>query len=130
VRWLKEEGEEVNAESRKLPKLPRKLVTVLSRLEIARLEATTGTERDKLIVRVLADCGVRVGELVKLRIHDFESRAGTTSSKSVAKGPASGSFRSTAPFTAASGGTRTTGRATPTGYSSPCGAVHQPTTRP
>ena len=76
VRWLKEEGEEVKAEGRKLPKLPKKLVTLLSREEIARLEATAATERDKLIVRVLADTGIRVGELVMLRINGFEEQGG------------------------------------------------------
>jgi integrase len=36
---------------------------VLSRPEIAQLEDAATSERDKLIVRILADCGVRPGEL-------------------------------------------------------------------
>src|SRR5918911_3310033 len=48
VRWLREEGEQVQAERRKLPKLPKKLVTVLSREDVARLEAAAPAERDKL----------------------------------------------------------------------------------
>lgn len=86
VRWLKEEGEEVTAEGRKLPKLPKKLVTVLSRENIARLEAVAAAERDKLIVRVLADTGIRVGELVKLTISAFEERSGSYFLKVSGKG--------------------------------------------
>jgi len=42
------------------PPLDRK---VLSRPEIARLEGAATSERDKLIVRIVADYGVRLGEL-------------------------------------------------------------------
>lgn len=55
----------------KLPKLPRTVKDVLSRAEIERLEDAVSAERDRLIVRVLGDCGVRVGELVKLRTDDL-----------------------------------------------------------
>jgi len=42
------------------------------------LEKSRGAaERDKLIVRVLADCGIGVGELVKLKTNDFEECSGT-----------------------------------------------------
>src|SRR5215469_3228376 len=71
--WAKTEGEEVKAEAR-LPKLPQRLVEVLSREEIQRIEDVAETERDKLIVRLLADTGIRVGELVKLRTSDFVER--------------------------------------------------------
>jgi integrase len=37
---------------------------VLSRDEIRRLEDTANTERDKLVVRTLADTGLRLGELL------------------------------------------------------------------
>lgn len=86
VRWLKEEGEGIAAEGRKLPKLPKKLVTVLSREDIARLEAVAAAERDRLIVRVLADCGIRVGELVKLTTSAFEERSGSYFLKVSGKG--------------------------------------------
>src|SRR5215831_18966973 len=56
VRWLKEEGEGVAA------------------------------ERDKLIVRVLADTGIRVGELVKLTTSAFEERSGSYFLKVSGKG--------------------------------------------
>jgi integrase/recombinase XerD len=86
VRWLKEEGKEVKTEGRKLPKLPKRLVTILSRQDITRLEGVAAAERDKLIVRVLADCGIRVGELVKLRTNGFEERSGTYFLKVSGKG--------------------------------------------
>jgi integrase/recombinase XerD len=47
---------------------------VLSREEIGRLEDAAKTERDKLIVRVLADAGLRVTELTGLRTNDLIER--------------------------------------------------------
>jgi integrase len=58
----------------KLPKLRRPVKDILSREEIERLEDAATAERDKLIFRVLGDTGVRVGELVKLRIDDSVTR--------------------------------------------------------
>jgi integrase/recombinase XerD len=46
---------------------PERLRNVLSRQEIDRMEHVATVERDKLIVRVLADTGIRVGELIGLR---------------------------------------------------------------
>jgi integrase len=40
------------------------VVNTLSREEIKALEDAAGTERDKLIVRILGDTGMRRGELV------------------------------------------------------------------
>jgi integrase len=57
--------------SPRLPKAEKRMVDVLSREEIQRLENTAATERDKLIVRVLADCGLRLGELLGLRADDI-----------------------------------------------------------
>src|ERR1700674_2241071 len=42
---------------------PKRLVEVLTRPEIDKLEAACELERDKLIIRTLADTGIRVGEL-------------------------------------------------------------------
>ncbi len=67
--WAKAEGEKVEADAR-LPKLPQRLVEILSRDEVQRIEDVADSERDKLIVRILADTGIRVGELVKLRAAD------------------------------------------------------------
>ena len=43
-----------------------KLLEVLSREELARLEAAAGTERDKLIIRLFSDGGFRLNELLTL----------------------------------------------------------------
>jgi integrase/recombinase XerD len=51
--------------------LPKAILEVLSREEIAAMEDAARTERDKLIIRTLADTGIRVGELVKLRRSDL-----------------------------------------------------------
>lgn len=71
--WLKTEGEAVDGEVQ-LPRLPKRLVETLDRDEIQRLEDAAQTERDALIVRVLADTGMRVGELVRLRLNDLVER--------------------------------------------------------
>jgi integrase/recombinase XerD len=68
--WARQEGEPVTAKAQ-LPRLPKQLVDVLSRDEIGRMEDAAQTERDKIIVRTLADTGIRVGELVALRPSDL-----------------------------------------------------------
>lgn len=71
--WARREGEAVEGRAQ-LPRLPRPVLEVLSRDEIQRMEDVARTERDRLIVRALADTGLRVGELVKLRLTDLVSR--------------------------------------------------------
>jgi len=68
--WARKEGEQVDAKAQ-LPKLPKRLVEVLSREEVQRMEHAARTERDKLIIRTLADTGLRVGELLGLRTNDL-----------------------------------------------------------
>ena len=68
--WASKEGEEVKGKA-SLPKLPKRLVDVLGREEIRRMEEAAKTERDKLIIRVLADAGLRVDELLGLRVGDL-----------------------------------------------------------
>lgn len=58
----------------RLPKLGRPVKDILSREEVERLEDTARTERDKLIIRVFGDTGMRVGELVRLRTEDLATR--------------------------------------------------------
>jgi integrase/recombinase XerD len=53
------------------PRQPRRLREVLDREEIDRLERAATDERDRLIVRTLADTGVRVSELIGLRRMDL-----------------------------------------------------------
>jgi integrase/recombinase XerD len=59
-----------------LPKLPRRLLDTLSRDEIKGIEQAADNERDQLIVRVLADTGIRLGELVALTISDLVEQQG------------------------------------------------------
>ncbi len=56
LRWCEGEGEGPKATAQ-LPKVPKKLIDVLTRDEIRRLEEAAATERDKLVVRTLADMG-------------------------------------------------------------------------
>lgn len=68
LRWAKQDARG------RAPRPPRPLIDVLSREEIERLEQTAQTERDKLIVRLLADTGIRASELLALRGSDLMSR--------------------------------------------------------
>jgi integrase len=85
LRWSAAEGEEVKARAQ-LPKLPRRLIDILSREEIARMEDAAKAERDKLVVRLLADTGIRVGELVALRPADLIPQARSNFIKVQGKG--------------------------------------------
>ena len=71
--WARKHGEAVDARGQ-LPKLSRRHLDVLSREEIRAMEAAAVTERDKLIIRILADTGMRTGELVGLRLSDLQER--------------------------------------------------------
>lgn len=66
--WLKKEGELRSDARARAPRPDRRLLDVLSRQEIQRLEDAAPTERDKLIIRVLADTGIRLGELLTARV--------------------------------------------------------------
>lgn len=68
LKWAAKEGENVTGALPQLPRLPRHLMDVLTREEIARLEDAATTERDKLIVRLLGDTGIRVTELCTLEV--------------------------------------------------------------
>lgn len=57
--------------SPRLPRAEQMILEVLTREEILRMENAAKTERDKLIVRVLADCGLRLGEVLALRAEDL-----------------------------------------------------------
>ena len=52
----------------------RRLLEVLSRNEMDRLELAATTERDKLLIRLLADTGARLGEALALRESDVMQR--------------------------------------------------------
>lgn len=63
--WAARVGEDVRAKPQ-LPRLTKTIRDVLSRDEIDAMEKAAGTERDKLIVRILGDCGLRLRELTQL----------------------------------------------------------------
>lgn len=69
--WCQREGEGVAGGKPQLPRLPQRVVEVLTREEIDRLETFAPTERDKLIIRLLADTGIRVGELCSIQATDI-----------------------------------------------------------
>lgn len=70
LNWARKRGDVGDAKA-KLPELKRKMLEVLSRDEIARMEAACDSERDKLIIRVLADGGLRLNETLGLRPADL-----------------------------------------------------------
>jgi site-specific recombinase XerC len=63
--WAEKEGEQVHAKPQ-LPKRPRLHKDALSREQIQRMEDSLPSERDKLIVRLFGDCGLRLSELMCL----------------------------------------------------------------
>lgn len=83
--WCRKEGEEVSGKPQ-LPRLPRRVIDVLSRKEIDAMEAAAPHERDKLIIRLLADTGLRAGELCGLRAEDLVRSGGRTYLKVRGKG--------------------------------------------
>lgn len=72
--WAGREGELDGKVRAQTPRLPRRVLEVLSREEIERLEDAAKTERDKLMVRVLADSGLRASELLGLCVRDLIQR--------------------------------------------------------
>ncbi len=73
--------------SPKMPKAEQRMLDVITRDEIQRMENAAKTERDKLILRLLADCGLRLGELLSLRVEDLlEPRRGEFALKVRGKG--------------------------------------------
>lgn len=71
--WCEREGEAVKARPA-LPRLPHRILDVLDREEIGRLIGAAPSERDRLILGILADCGLRNSELCTLEIGDVVRR--------------------------------------------------------
>jgi integrase/recombinase XerD len=67
--WASREGEEVKAKPQ-MPKAGKRQRDILSRSEIDRLEGAAPTERDKIIIRIFGDCGLRLNEVARLRVGD------------------------------------------------------------
>ncbi|MDA8332222.1 MAG: tyrosine-type recombinase/integrase, partial [Candidatus Dormibacteraeota bacterium] len=70
LQWAERVGEEVSGRPQ-LPKQPRREKEVLTRHEVDRLEDAARTERDKVIIRLFADCGLRLSELTGLTAGDI-----------------------------------------------------------
>ncbi|HKF74733.1 MAG TPA: site-specific integrase [Candidatus Dormibacteraeota bacterium] len=73
--WARAQGE-AGAARGQLPSMRKRVLDTLSREEVQRMEDAAATERDKLIVRVLADTGMRLGELLALRPADVRLEGG------------------------------------------------------
>ena len=63
--WASREGEDVRAKPQ-IPRTSKPLRDVLNREEIEQLERAMPAERDKLIIRIFGDCGLRLDELTTL----------------------------------------------------------------
>ena len=70
LNWASREGESVKARPQ-LPRRGRPIRDVLSRAELEQLEQAMHRERDKLIIRIFADCGLRLEELTRLTAGDL-----------------------------------------------------------
>jgi integrase/recombinase XerD len=57
-------------------KRPKTLPTVLSQDEVLQFFAAFPTDPDRLLVRVTYACGLRIGEVVRLRVADIDSQRG------------------------------------------------------
>lgn len=68
LRWARSQGDISTEAMPQLPRLGRRVIDVLTRDEINRLEDAAQAERDKLMIRLLADTGIRSGELCGLRV--------------------------------------------------------------
>lgn len=73
LNWCRQEGEQVTARP-SLVRLPRRVLDVLSREEIDAMERAAPTERDRIIIRILGDCGLRAAELCGLSVDDLRRR--------------------------------------------------------
>src|SRR5215831_15189528 len=104
--WERHEGEVGEGVKAQARKLPRRLLDVLSREEIGRLEDTAKTERDKLIVRVLVDAGLRATDLIE---RDRRVRGKGGRERDVPVMPSSAAACAATSSAAARGGRRRTG---------------------
>lgn len=77
LNWLHREGEMDERLNAATIKKPSRAALVLSDEELALVERNAGSDRNRLIIRILADSGIRVSELCTLR-HDRLTRGRST----------------------------------------------------
>jgi len=73
LNWAQRQGI-AGTDRPQLARTRKKTLDTLTREEIQQLEDAAATERDKLIIRVLADTGMRLGELLSIRVKDLVQR--------------------------------------------------------
>jgi integrase len=83
--WARAQGEGGSARGR-LPSMRKQVLDTLSREEIQRMEDSADTERDKLIVRLLADTGCASASCSRFDLRTFGLRVERMSSRSEARG--------------------------------------------
>jgi len=69
LKYAERMGDVDKAAVAQLPRLNRRAPNLLTREEIDSLEYAADSERDKVIVRILGDTGMRVGEVCKLTLN-------------------------------------------------------------
>jgi site-specific recombinase XerD len=70
LRWMHEQGEMEHRLKAHRPRLPKRVVEVLTPAEVERMVDTARNVRDRLIVRCLWQTGCRASELLHLRLGD------------------------------------------------------------
>ena len=83
--WAEREGAGGRARAR-TPRLPKRVMDVLTREEIAKLEDLARSDRDAVIVRVLSETGLRASELLGIRMRDLTQSGPRTMVKVLGKG--------------------------------------------
>ncbi len=73
LNWAQRQGV-AGGDRPQLTRTRKKTLDTLTREEIQALEDAAGSERDKLVIRLLADTGMRLGELLGIRTKDLIAR--------------------------------------------------------
>jgi integrase/recombinase XerD len=74
--WGQDQGLPVVSEQLRLPSSRRIRRDVLTPTEVDRLEQSARSDRDRLIIRLMAETGMREGEVANLRIQDLVAKEG------------------------------------------------------
>lgn len=72
--WATKAGERENTAKAHVPRLERRILDVLDRDEVTQLEQAARTERDKILIRLMADCGLRLSEALGIKDEDLQEQ--------------------------------------------------------